>query len=199
MIKISSSIFSIWSWRLLISEVWYSICSLSSIISLFITDYFFDASSWVTSRSIFILLKVNYSSSICMVRSLMLDSFSLNLVFNLNISSSPFIIYCYLEAYNIASYYWSCWICCDKDCSLFIAFLFVEFTSWLRRSFSLRSCLFCSISLFKEILASFVLDKINEIISILLESPDRLTDDVLPLLSWIMDFLPETFEDWSKL
>lgn len=75
---------------------------------------------------------------------------------------------------------------------MFIAFLLVEFMSWLNLSFSLISCLFCSISLFKLILASLVLDKINEMISVPLVSPERLrTFDVFNLLScWVRDFLP---------
>lgn len=82
---------------------------------------------------------------------------------------------------------------------MFIAFLFVEFISWLNLSFSLKSCLFCSISLFKFILASLVLDKINEMISVLLLSLDRLrTVDVLSLFSWVSDFLPLVTDDWSK-
>jgi len=75
---------------------------------------------------------------------------------------------------------------------LFIAFLLVEFMSWLNLSFSLISCLFCSISLFKLILASLVLERINEMISVPLVSPERLRKfDVFNLLScWVRDFLP---------
>jgi len=74
---------------------------------------------------------------------------------------------------------------------LFIAFLLVEFMSWLNLSFSLMSCLFCSISLLRFILASLVLDKINEMISVPLVSPERLkTFDVFNLFYWVRDFLP---------
>ena len=75
---------------------------------------------------------------------------------------------------------------------MFIAFLLVEFMSWLNLSFSLISCLFCSISLFKLILASLVLERINEMISVPLVSPERLRKfDVFNLLScWVRDFLP---------
>ena len=72
-----------------------------------------------------------------------------------------------------------------------MAFLLVEFMSWLNLSFSLISCLFCSISLLRFILASFVLDKINEMISVPLVSPERLrTFDVFNLFYWVRDFLP---------
>lgn len=74
---------------------------------------------------------------------------------------------------------------------MFIAFLLVEFMSWLNLSFSLMSCLFCSISLLRFILASLVLDKINEMISVLFVSPERLrTFDVFSLFYWVRDFLP---------
>ena len=74
---------------------------------------------------------------------------------------------------------------------MFIAFLLVEFISWLNLSFSLMSCLFCSISLLRFILASLVLDKINEMISVPLVSPERLrTFDVFSLFYWVRDFLP---------
>ena len=75
----------------------------------------------------------------------------------------------------MASYYCSCWICCESDCSWFIAFLLLEDMSCERRSFSRMSCLFCYMSLFKEILASLVLDNIKEIISVPDWSIDRLS------------------------
>lgn len=130
-----------------------------------------------------------------MVRSLMLDYFSLSLVLSLNTSSSDLMIYYSLDAYKFASYSWSCWICWDNDCSLFIAFLLVEFISWLSLSFSLKSCLICSINLVKLIFASFVLVKINEMISVLFGSVVDffIILDVLSLFSWGIcpnDFLP---------
>lgn len=171
------------------------------MIYFFITDSFLSVYSWVAYKSNFILLKVNSSYYTCIVKSFMLDSFSLNREFNLNMSSSLFIIYSSLEAYNVASSYWSCWICWDRDCSLFMAFLFVEFMSWLRRSFSLMSCLFCSINLFKEILTSFVLDKIKEMISVLVVSVERFNGPELLGLTywWVLVFLITPVDDWFKI
>ena len=80
-----------------------------------------------------------------------------------------------------------------------MAFLFVEFMSWLRRSFYLVSCLFCSMSLFKEIFASFVFDRISDIKSVPLDYTDLFRRvDVLSLFSWNVLLLMEA-PDWFKV
>ena len=59
------------------------IADLIALVVNFITFSFFTASSWVASKSSLILLRVNSSSSTCMAKSLMLDSFSLSLELSL--------------------------------------------------------------------------------------------------------------------